>query len=171
MTMISSPTARPRSPSTAVALTSSHASGAPSDPCLGARLRSLSSDRISPTGRSWRFMLLLRCVAAAPFPECLDHRSEAPALGREVILEPRWVLAVHPPGDQPARFHVLQPRGQRVGRDPRQRLLEIREAAWSVENKIAQDQNRPALADQIERARDRTVLLSIGTAHEDIVAM
>src|SRR2546428_6458673 len=52
MTMISSPTTRPCSPSAAHACTSSHASGAPSDPCLGASLRSLSTDQITPAGRS-----------------------------------------------------------------------------------------------------------------------
>src|SRR5688572_33487346 len=50
--MISSPTARPRSPSAAHGCTSSQASGAPSDPCRGALLRALSTDRITPTGRS-----------------------------------------------------------------------------------------------------------------------
>src|SRR5690349_12806540 len=52
MTMISSPAVSPPSPSTAHPSTSSHASGAPSVPCLGASLRSTSEDRITPTGRS-----------------------------------------------------------------------------------------------------------------------
>jgi hypothetical protein len=50
--MSSSSTASPSSPGAAQACTPSQASGAPSDSCLGASLRSLSSDSITPTGRN-----------------------------------------------------------------------------------------------------------------------
>ncbi len=48
--IISWPAAIPCSPSATFAVTSSHASGAPSTPCLGAFWRILSGDRINPIG-------------------------------------------------------------------------------------------------------------------------
>jgi len=113
---------------------------------------------------------LRRGVAAAPFPERLDDRAEASTLGREVIFEPRRMLAVRPARGEAARFHLLQARGQRVGRDARERLLEVLEAARSVPKKVENNQDRPALADEIERARDRAIFLPIGASHAAIVA-
>src|SRR5437773_7299774 len=52
MTISSSPAATPSKASDAQGRTSSQASGAPSEPCRGAFLRFLSTDRMTPTGRS-----------------------------------------------------------------------------------------------------------------------
>ena len=52
MTMIWSPTRSPSSPSRANAFTASQASGAPSEPCIGAFRQFLRLDRITPIGRS-----------------------------------------------------------------------------------------------------------------------
>ena len=52
MTMIPSPTARPSSPSAAHGCTSSHASGAPSEPCFGASRRTVRADRMTPIDHS-----------------------------------------------------------------------------------------------------------------------
>jgi len=54
-TMISSPTDNPSIASAANLCTSSQTSGAPSVPCLGASLRDLMLERITPMGRSWAF--------------------------------------------------------------------------------------------------------------------
>src|SRR5438874_10362307 len=76
--MMSSPTARPCSPFATKGLTSSHASGAPSEPCLGASLRCLMLDRIKPIGRSWARLplgsglLTVRCF----FSRSEEHTSE-----------------------------------------------------------------------------------------------
>src|SRR5215468_1710562 len=61
-----SPTTRPSRPSASNGLTSSHASGAPSEPCLGASLRFLMLDRTTPMGRSCAG--LPRCLCLLIFP-------------------------------------------------------------------------------------------------------
>jgi len=52
MTMSSSPAATRSSAFRAHGFTSSQASGAPSEPCRGAPLRSVSVERMTPTARS-----------------------------------------------------------------------------------------------------------------------
>ncbi len=49
----------------------------------------------------------------------------------------------------------LEARRKRVGRRAYERVLQILEALRALEQQIAQDKKRPALADQVERARDR----------------
>src|ERR1700730_13225790 len=49
---MSPPATRPSRAGAANFLTSSHASGAPSEPCLGAPVRVVSVDRMVPIGRS-----------------------------------------------------------------------------------------------------------------------
>src|SRR5215469_1858379 len=69
-----SPTTRPSRPSASNGLTSSHASGAPSEPCLGASLRFLMLDRTTPMGRS-----------CAGLPRCLCLLIFLPAFFLDLI--------------------------------------------------------------------------------------
>src|SRR5215831_3011641 len=143
MTTISSPTARPRSPAAAQARTSSHASGAPSDPCLGASLRALRADLTTPTGRSRgladatspALALIVRTRRRYPGsgPPSIDGtRGLASRSGRtytepygSVCASPRPIvrgaLGSHPTGDPRApraRRRIHQRPGRRLRDDP-----------------------------------------------------
>src|SRR4051812_26634333 len=59
--------------------------------------------------------------------------------------------------DDAVLFEPLEPGRQRVRADARERAFEILELAASPEQQVAQYQDRPALADDVERAGDRTV--------------
>ena len=53
-------------------------------------------------------------------------------------------------GDQPVFFHVLQAGGQQVGGDPREAIAQVGEPARSLAEQLADDQQHPAVAYQVE---------------------
>jgi len=71
------------------------------------------------------------------------------------------MLLVEAALDDAGFFEPLQPAGQGIGADAGERVLEILELARSVEQQVAQNQNRPALADDVDRAGDRTAQVVI----------
>src|SRR5215468_246143 len=52
-------------------------------------------------------------------------------------------------------LELLEPRRQRVRADAAERLFEVAEFARSLQEQVAQEQDGPAVADDVERARDR----------------
>src|SRR4051812_3902660 len=84
-------------------------------------------------------------VLLSPGAQRLQHRAEGFSFFRQVVLEPGRMLAVELALDEPGGFHVLQTRGEGVGRDAPQRFLQILVAPRPLAEKIAQDQRRPAL--------------------------
>src|SRR5262245_13056181 len=121
-----------------------------------------------PSGRTRgapRLKVTLPPVAQRPY-----DRAEALALLREVVLEPGGVLAVEAARDQAVRLHVLEARRERVRRYAGQRLLEVLEPPRPVAEEIPQHQDRPALADEVERAGDRAALLLIRPSHGATIA-
>src|SRR2546425_10411701 len=102
-------------------------------------------------------------VALAPLAHCRNDRTHALAAVGQLVLEPGRMLAVEAPRDQSLLLQRLEARGKRVGRHAGERVLQILEALRALDQQIAQDENRPALADQVERARDRAPgLVGIG---------
>src|SRR5262245_52426856 len=75
------------------------------------------------------------------------------------------MFAVEPANDQAVFLEVLQPGGQDVRRQPVHRFLEVLKAASTLQEQIPEDQKRPALANEVERPRDRAVSLSIRPGH------
>ena len=101
-------------------------------------------------------------VAIAPAQELDDHRPQVEALLGEAVLVALGALLV---GDLPQdalRDEPLQARGEHVARDAEVALDRV-EAAHAEED-VAQDEHRPALADELERARDRAVLVPVVAA-------
>jgi len=100
-----------------------------------------------------------RRVLVAPLHQRDEDRPEIDALAREPVLEAlRTLLVARAPQDTLVD-QALEPRLQDVARDP-EVALEVVEAAGAEEG-VAQDQQRPALADELERAGDRAVLAAL----------
>jgi hypothetical protein len=73
-----------------------------------------------------------------------------------MIFLARRVLCVFPPDDQPAALEPLESIRQDVAGDSLRRREELSETTFVVEQQIANDEERPPVADQIERTGDRT---------------
>ena len=94
----------------------------------------------------------------APAGERADDRHQlARALG-ELVVDPRRHLAVALAGEQAVGHHPVQPRAELLGRDPGQDALEFDEPPRPG-GEVADDQQRPLVAHQIERARVRRPLV------------
>src|SRR5260370_25535542 len=129
MTTISSARERPRTASAAQGLTSSQASGAPSDPCLGASPRALSPERITPTGRSrapTNARLALALIEGAAPNELVPEREPLErariALGEEALRAPGKRKFRASPGQHRRRVRFANPRFRRDVRESSHRL-------------------------------------------------
>jgi hypothetical protein len=98
-------------------------------------------------------------MPVAPLHEGEQHRPQVLASGRQPVLVTRRMLLVSPALQQPLVDEPEQPRVQDVARDPKA-ALEVIEAMHAAK-RIAQDQDRPALADHFQRTRDRAVLVAV----------
>jgi ribosomal protein S7 len=78
------------------------------------------------------------------------------------------MLGVEAPRHQRVLLHALEAVGEDVGRDAGQALQEILEPARPPEE-IADQQEGPAVADHLERLRDRT-RLTVALGHDSILA-
>ena len=97
--------------------------------------------------------------------QCLEHGAERFALfGKEVLIAGRMVL-VEAGGDDAVTLERLEPRRQRVGREARKPLLKLLKPQRSFAEEIAQHEQRPLLADHIERPGNRAIL-SIAICHD-----
>jgi hypothetical protein len=74
----------------------------------------------------------------------------------QVVLEAARVLAVGDAADQARVFEALEAIGEQVGRDVFGRGQEFAEALLAVEQ-VADDEQCPAVADDVERAGDGAV--------------
>jgi len=110
-TMTSSPTANPSSACATDGRTSSQASGAPSEPCFGALLRSLILDRSTPIGRSSRgplsFVRFLDprffAVVIGKHPNIRSGYTALRRLGRKLGSRSRQMLPVSHPVSKAGR--------------------------------------------------------------------
>src|SRR5215211_910073 len=99
---------------------------------------------------------LLVQVLVPPLPQTAEGDVEVAALGGESVLVAGRSLAVGDALEHALADEPVQPVGEDVAGDP-QALLELVEAA-NPEEHVADDQQRPALADDLQRPRDRAVL-------------
>src|SRR5207245_8218673 len=90
-------------------------------------------------------------VRHAPCRHGIQYAAEPAALVRQVVLGPRRTLAVGDALDQALLFEPLQPLGQQVGRDLLLRGEKLAVAGLAGQQ-IAHDQQRPAIAEQVQRA-------------------
>src|SRR5262245_41504595 len=65
------------------------------------------------------------------------------------------MLLVEAPRENPGVLELLEPRRQRVRADAAERLFEVAKFARPLQEQVAQDQDGPAVTDDVERARDR----------------
>jgi hypothetical protein len=96
----------------------------------------------------------------APAGQLAHDGPESDAVGRQLVDlgGSRWRQAAL--DDDLTRLEILQARRQDVGADPRQRVGEVGVALGALQQ-LADDQQRPALADQLERVGDGAVLLEL----------
>src|SRR5437870_2417394 len=96
-------------------------------------------------------------VARAPRRQRADHEAELAPLVGEDVLRARRMLGVEAPRAEPVLFHQLESLRQERGRDAGQGGVEVLEPPWPVEQ-VANDEERPPLAHELERLRDRAGL-------------
>ncbi len=101
-----------------------------------------------------------RLVDVAPGPQCVERGPEIPALLRQGVLVAVGPLLVAVAAEDPFLDQALQPAGEHGAGDI-EPLLEVVEAA-NAEEDVAEDQQRPALSDDLERAGERAVLGVVG---------
>ena len=96
-------------------------------------------------------------VARAPDAERADDRPQfEPPIG-ERVLGARRMFGVEPPRHDAVLLEHLQPVREHRGRDPAQRGAEVLELA-RPHQQVAHDQQRPALAEKLQRAGHRAGL-------------
>ena len=90
----------------------------------------------------------------APAGERADDRHQLTRALCQLIVDPRRHLAVALACEQAVRDHPVQPRTQLFGRDPGEHALELDEPPRAG-REVADDQQRPLVADEVEGARVR----------------
>src|SRR5262245_31352345 len=95
-------------------------------------------------------------MRVAPLAQRRQGDVELAALRGEPVLEARRALAVRDSLQDRLRHQPVEPVGEDVPRNS-EALLELVEPAQPEED-VADDEQRPALADDLERPRDRAVL-------------
>jgi hypothetical protein len=102
--------------------------------------------------------------AVAPLADRGDRRDQILAHRGQLVLVTRAVHARVDPHQHAVLDQVLETRRQHVARD-RQVLGELREPAHA-EERLAHHQQRPPVAQDLERSGDRTVVAGEPMAHE-----
>jgi hypothetical protein len=100
-----------------------------------------------------------RRVAVAPLQELDDDRPQVHALVRQPVLVAQGPLAVRDLREDVLGDEALEARGEHVASHAQVALQRV-EAAHPEEH-VAQHEERPALADQLQRASDRAVLIAV----------
>src|SRR5512145_1665644 len=104
-------------------------------------------------------------VTLAPIVESFQHRTECLAfIGEQILVTGRMTLI------ETRRYHALclerlQSRRQCIWRNAGETLLECLKPQWSLAEEVAKDQQRPFLADHVERHRYRAFLLAVSAFH------
>src|SRR5581483_148561 len=97
-----------------------------------------------------------RDVPVSPLHECEQRYAEVAAFLGELVLVALGPLLVADAFEDSVVDELLEPVGEDVAGDA-ETLLELLETA-PAEERVADDQQRPALADELERPRDGAVL-------------
>jgi hypothetical protein len=105
-------------------------------------------------------------VLVAPLSETGEGDVEVTPLSREPVLEPLRALAVAHLLQDALLHQAVQAVGENVTGDA-EALLELVEAA-EPEERVADNQQRPALADDLERPGDRAVLALVVAVEQSL---
>src|SRR5437899_1390938 len=116
---------------------------------------------VKVSGEKLQAPLLFAQVFVAPLAKRGQRDVQVETLLRQLVLVPLRALAVEDPLQHALVDQPVEPVGQDVTGDS-QALLEFVEAV-QTEQDVADDQQRPALADNLERSRDRAVLAFVVT--------
>src|SRR5216683_6543919 len=90
--------------------------------------------------------------------QCLEGRLELLAARREVKQGRRHWRRRFLTADEACLFHPAQPFGQEVGGNPGEAVPKVRVPARAEDQELADDQERPTVADNIEPLGERAVL-------------
>jgi beta-keto acid cleavage enzyme len=104
-------------------------------------------------------------IALAPAVKRLEHRAERLPLVCQKIFVARRVVLVEAGADHALVLEPFQPRRQRVRRDSWKPVFKFLEAQRALAEQVAQNEQRPLLANHIERPRHRAVLLAVSVCH------
>jgi hypothetical protein len=89
-----------------------------------------------------------------PFFKSLENRRQFTALRAQEVFEPRRVVRIISARNDRVGFQILQSSRQNTRRQARKCGLEILESSRFVEEQITQNQDSPAVADDIEGPSD-----------------
>jgi NAD-dependent deacetylase len=95
-------------------------------------------------------------VALAPADHLAQHRQQIVAACGQVVLVACGPFLVPAPLHEAASLETPEALGEDVGGDPFGRSEEVGEPVLVVEQQVADDEQRPEIADEVERAGDRT---------------
>src|SRR6266496_1644235 len=136
---------------------------------LGALRDDRGDDRLLVDLAELQARRLFAQVVIAPLAKRGQRDVQVETLLRQLVLVPLRALAVQDPLEHALVDQSVEPVRQHVAGDA-EALLEFVEAV-QTEQDVADDQQRPALADNLERSRDRTVLAFVVTVqHAAMVA-
>ena len=107
---------------------------------------------------------LAREIAHAPSAEREHDDAKFAALVGEGVGGARRMIGIEVAAHQTVGFKRLQPIRKDIGRHPRKALLEILEALGAGKQ-VANDQEGPALAHDVERSGHGTSEVEIGLCH------
>ena len=105
----------------------------------------------------------------APVREHVEHLAEPLAVLRELVDPRRRGRVELAAADDASLLERLQARGEDVRAAAGETCVEIRVAELVVLEELADDEQRPALTDEVERMRHRAVLV-VALRHAPIVA-
>src|SRR5438128_182994 len=128
---------------------------------LGALRDDRGDDRLLVDLAALQARRLFAQVVIAPLSKRGERDVQVETLLRQLVLVPLRALAVEDPLEHALVDQPVEPVGQNVAGDS-QALLQLIEA-MQAEQDVTDDQQRPALADNLERPRDRTVLAFVVT--------
>jgi hypothetical protein len=100
-----------------------------------------------------------------PGHDLQQHRLQRPALVRQLIGIADGMFLVGLAPHQTPFHQPLEAFGQDVGRNAFGAFLERVEGLLAVPHQVADDEQRPLVADDLERARDRAARAEIMLGH------
>lgn len=100
---------------------------------------------------------LASAVHFSPTPHLFQDRSQSPPFGREEVFRTRWMGRIEPASHDAVGLEFLESCGQHAGSESRKSSFKVVKATIPMQKKFAQDQNAPAVANNVESFGYRTV--------------
>src|SRR3569833_2482318 len=96
-------------------------------------------------------------MCLAPLPKRLEDGAEAPTLVGEQILGARRVSGVQPALDDPVLLELLESPRENARHEAGERIGEVLKSPGALQEEVAENEDSPAIADDVESASDRTI--------------